>query len=262
MRSIRAGSGLGDAMYLQAVVRHLTRNGERFRVNTDWRDVFLPLAGRVELAPFNRKADLCAHYSLRKGRKDTDQFQDCCIQAGITEPVEFRMDWAPRNTALIQRVRASGRPVLLVQLPRAPMGRRDGFGAELLPDTAVMQALLDQLGRHFCTVQIGSGAPLYRFTGIEIDLAGNTSICDLLDLGVSADAMFGYCSYMVPLAEQFDKPALFVWSARGLRSGKAFVNQITPAKILHKDTSHHVIDAECRDPAATAVAFLQSIGRC
>lgn len=47
----------------------------------------------------------------------------------------------------------------------------------------------------------------------------------------------------MPLAESFDRPALFVWSRRGLRSPRAFISQITPNKILHKrETSRHVID--------------------
>jgi hypothetical protein len=65
---------------------------------------------------------------------------------------------------------------------------------------------------------------------------------DLLDVASVADGFLGYCSFMVPLAESFSKPALFVWSHRGLRAPQAYVRQITPQKILHRDTSHFVMD--------------------
>ena len=71
-------------------------------------------------------------------------------------------------------------------------------------------------------IQIGSGEPLFRFTGIDLDLTDQTSVCDVLDLASVADALLGYCSFFVPLAESFRKPALLVWSRAGLKSPQEF----------------------------------------
>src|SRR5687767_6227046 len=124
MRTIRGGSGLGDAIYVASVVRHLNHKGERLRVATSWPDVFRYLD--AECIPFTRTGiDILAHYSARKPQP-TKQWQDCCLAAGITETVDLRLEWRGKR-------RLDTGPVVLVQLPRSPMGRTDGFGASLLP---------------------------------------------------------------------------------------------------------------------------------
>lgn len=237
--------GIGDALYVQAVARHLVKKGQRLKVCTAWPDVFRPLNGSIETAPFTRAGiDILAHYSARKPRPDTDQFEDVCQTAGIREPVEFKIDWQITDEALVERLRrrASGRRIILVQLPRVPMGRTDGFGKELLPDCTVIQRAIDLIGNRAMVVQIGSGKALHRFDGIEVDLANETTVCQLIDVASVADGFLGYVSFIVPLAESLGKPALLVWSRRGLNCGTPYVRQITPKKVLHCESSRHVVD--------------------
>lgn len=243
MKSIRCGRGLGDSLYLQSVVRHmLAKGGLRMRVKSDYPDVFLPLGDRVEVVPFDRRVDIVAHYSVRKGIDGTTQFQDCCLAAGITEKVDLRLDWTVTNQRLVDSVLAGGRPILVVQLPRVPMARTDGFGASLLPDCRAIQKLIDVARETHTIVQIGAGEPLHRFQGLHVDLANQTTVAQMIDVASVADRFVGYVSFLVPLAESLDKPALFVWSSRGLRDGQLFVRRITPAKVLHKPSSRHVLD--------------------
>ncbi len=245
LKSIRCGRGLGDSLYLQSVVRHLVaRDGRPMRVLSDYPDVFLPLRDAVEVAPFGRVVDITAHYVMRKGIAGTTQFEDCCIRAGIEGPAELRLDWTPQNPGLIDKVRAGGRPVLVVQLPRSPMGRVDGFGKYLLPDCRAIQRLIDSLRPRHKVVQIGAGSPLFRFEGIDLDLANRTTVAEMIDVASAADMCLGYVSFLVPLAESLGKPALFVWSRRGLRDPLPFIRQITPAKVLHKPSSSFVMDDE------------------
>lgn len=246
MKSIRSGRGFGDSLYLQSVVRHLIERGAlRMRVKSDWPDVFLPLAHRVEVVPFARaNVDILAHYSVRKGTQGSTQFEDCCIAAGIREPVPLRLDWKVTKQGVVDLVRKPGKPVLVVQLPRTPMGRTDGFGATLLPDCRAIQRLIDQARPEFTVVQIGAGQALFRFTGIDIDLANRTTVSETIDVASAADKFLGYCSFLVPLAESFGKPAVFVWSRRGLNDRALYVRQITPQKILHAPTSRFVMDDE------------------
>jgi hypothetical protein len=256
--SIRAGSGLGDSLYLQSVARHLVETGHKVEVCSNWRDVFDPLKGKIVLSGFRREyINRVAHYTGRKGNPTTDQFQDCCISAGITDPVDLRLDWEVRNKLLIETVRKSGKPVVLVQLPRSPMARTDGFGAELLPDCRVIQAAIDSLKGRAFVVQVGSGVPLFRFKGIDLDLANRTMVRDLIDLASQADGFLGYCSFIIPLAESFSKPALLVWSRRGLNSTAPrgdFIRAITPQKVLHRKESSKFIIDDCAQDDVTRAA--------
>jgi hypothetical protein len=239
LKTIRGGMGLGDALYVQAVARHLVARGARLQVATSWPDVFKRID--VQTVPFRRsEIDILAHYSRRKNHR-TGQFEDVCIQAGIDGPVELRLDWSA-DTDLTRRLRADGRPIVCVQLPRSPMGRSDGFGAELLPDCKVIQRAIDSLAGRALVVQIGAGQALFRFRGIDVDLSNETTVAELLDVASVADGFLGYVSFLVPLAESFSKPAMLVWSKRGLRSPTGYIRQITPAKVLHRSSSMHVID--------------------
>lgn len=262
MKSIRCGSGLGDSLYLQAVVRHLVRKGEKIEACSDWPDVFLPLNGKVTVSPFRRQnVDIKAHYVYRKHEPRTDQFEDVCIRAGIREPVDCRLDWKPVNTALVDQIRKLS-PVVAVQLPRTPMDRKDGFGLELLPDCNTIQRVIDRIRNHARIVQVGKGAPLHHFTGIDLDLANRTSVAELIDVAWAADAMLGYVSFAVPLAESLNKPALFVWSRKGTQSQHDFIKQVTPRKILHRESSLSVFD-DCSEQelSGAADALLATIRR-
>lgn len=257
-KTIRVGSGLGDAMYLQAVVRHMLSKGYKLKVSTKWPDVFSMLD--VETVPFTKsrkEIDIFAGYSLRKS-EPTDQFEDCCIQAGIEEPVEFKMDWSVKNTELIEKVKqeANGKPIILVQMPRPPMDRKDGFGETLLPRQEAFQEAVDEARGKAFLVQIGAGEPTYELEGIDLDLSNSTSIHDLFDLGLSCDGLLGYCSFIVPLAEQFDKDVLFIWARAGLKDRHKFIRQITPKKILHAETSKWVFDDDSRENIRSAVLSL------
>lgn len=260
MKSIRGGSGFGDALYVQAVARHLVSRGEKLRICTSWPEVFKPLGDAVRIEPFRRTGiDYLAHYSMRKVFIQTDQFEDCCRAAGITEPVDFAIDWNLEDRHLADRVRAAGKPVVLVQLPRSPMGRSDGFGADLLPDCSRIQEAIDCIAGRATVVQVGHGEPLFEFSGIDIDLSGQTSVSQVLDIASVAHGMLGYVSFFVPLAESFKRPGLFVWSKKGLRSGVPYVRQITPYKILHRPSSQAILDDCTQEGMADAVElFLQS----
>lgn len=258
---IRGGSGLGDAIYLQSTARHFVEQGYRPEVCCDWPDVFLPLADWVAVVPFRRDGiDRLAHYSMRRGAIGTSQFEDGCIQAGIKEKVEFRLGWTPRNWDLVQEVEFSGRPVILVQMPRPPFGRTDGFGMEFLPDCRRIQDAIDHIGDRAYFVQVGTGESLFKFSNIDLDLTNQTSVCDLLDIATSASGFLGYCSFIVPLAEAQSKPSMLVWSRRGMGSPHQVVRRMTPQKILHRSSSLWVMDdAPDQELLKTADALCNAI---
>lgn len=254
MKSIRGGSGLGDSLYVQAIARHLLRRGERrLQVCSDYPDLFKPLADKVEVVPHRRiGVDIHATYTMRKHCADTDQFRDCCISAGIREPVELRIEW--QSDKAIE----SNKPIVCVQLPRLPMGRTDGFGADVMPDCGAIQRIIDRLADRVTLVQIGKGEPTYRFNGIDMDFANQTSVEGMMDIAACAAGFIGFCSFMVPLAESLGRPGLFVWSSKSRTSKDLFVRQITPRKVLHSRQSSAIYDNE---PAARLDAVADSFLR-
>ena len=132
------------------------------------------------------------------------------------------------------------------------MGRTDGFGAELLPERAAFDLVLDHLADYFL-VRIGKGAERYPIA-CDVDLNGNTSVSDLLDLGSVCRGVVAQCSFCVPLAEVFDKPLLAIWAARGMEPARhRYIKQITPQKILSKGTSLHVVDSWALEKIREAV---------
>lgn len=244
---IRGGSGLGDSLYLQAVCRHMIAKGIKLKVCSNYPEIFAPLGDAAHVQEFKRiGVNYLAHYSQRRHVKETTQFQDCCIQARINSPVELKLDWVVSPAATWWSLKDHGKPISIVGLPRAPMGRADGLGAELLPSMGFYQKIIDYMRESgFLIVQVGSGHPLHQLRGIDVDLANQTTITDLIDIVALADAVICYPSFLIPLAESLDKRFLTLFSSRGLECHHNFLRFITPQKVIHrKDLGSFVIDTQ------------------
>lgn len=239
IKRIRGGRGLGDALYVRPIVDALVALGGRIRVLTDYRDVFI--GSGAQAVPFERvRVDVTAHYVGGKRNPYTTQWQDVCASAGINTPLRFQ--WPIKNRSLISRLRAKAgrKAIVLIHGGRIPMGRADGFGIELLPRPESFTAVLEEL-RDCFTVQIGKAAQVYPLH-TNVNLNGDTSISDLLDLGANCDGVVAQCSFAVPLAEVFEKPLLVVWGSAVSRSKEQFVHSITPHKVLSAERDRFVVD--------------------
>jgi len=242
-KRIRAGGGLGDSLYLQSIVRHLVGKGENLEVCTNWNDVFLPLADKVKLSPFSREnIQIIAHYTQRKNLP-TKQFDDSCFQAGIKDKVELKLDWSPVSNKFTDIVSGCIKPTLAVLTYREPMGRSDGFAEDLLPCPEQMNKIISDLKEKYTIIEIGQGDPKFKYDGIDLNFTNRTSVSEMIDVVASVDAIFGYCSFLVPLAESLNKKSLFCWSHKGLRSKTTYINTITPEKILYKKSSEYIVDS-------------------
>lgn len=231
MRRIRCGRGLGDSLYLQAVARHI---GGNLEICSDYPDLF----NGFKVSPFSREnIDILAVYTTRKSSA-ADQFVDCCISAGITTPVDFRIEWSSTMEL------ATDKPIICVAMPRKPMGRDDGFGDELLPSREDYQRFIDGIDGY--KIMIGAGQKTYDIDGIDLDLCNKTSITQMMDICSSADGFMGYPSFFIPLCESLVKPGLFLWTRKGLRSSTRFIRQVTPKKLLHRRSSTFVIDDQLK----------------
>lgn len=264
MIAIRGGAGLGDAIYLQSVARYLVGHYGNVEACCDWPELFVPLGDRVRVTGFRRTSiDRLAHYSARRGQSETTQWEDICITAGIPRDTLLYLDWSRRGSLVDDVVvAAAGRPIVLIQMPRAPFARRDGYGEELLPDCSVVQRVVYRLADCF-TVQVGLGTPTFEYDRLSLDLKNRTSVSDLVDLAHVCDGLIGQVSFIVPLAESLDKPGLLVWSRRGLSSSHEPVRRITPQKIIHRKDLFRVIFDDCLgyDMRLAVDSLRESIGR-
>ena len=266
---IRSGSGLGDGIYLYSIVKYLANENKKtpIKVFCKWKDVFLPLGDRITVEEFSRAhINTLAHYSMRKQVKGTNQFEDMWIQAGIDKSkVKADFDWTPtigpKRDDLVPAIKeaAKGKPILCVRFPTMPMGRKDNFAVELLPQAGPFIKAVARLKQRFFVVQIGSGKCLTEIPQelIDIDFAGKTTLPQMFDIAYNADAFFGQCSFIIPLSEGMAKPGLICFSERGMKSRDRFISSITPEKIIHrKDILKTFIDT---DSEASIFAACDSI---
>jgi len=246
VKRIRCGSGLGDSLYLQGVVRYLLKERDDIlNVCSNYPDIFSQLD--VNVVPFSREnIDILAVYTTRKS-EETTQFQDCCITAGIPQDTELRLDWKP-SSLLAKRPR---KPTIAVLLPRNPMGRTDGYGNTILPDCSVIQYIINKIKA--CYIQLGAGEPLFKFKNIDINLANKTSIAELIDIASQVDGFIGYPSFFMPLSESFNKPALYVFSRAAARDKHKFVRQLIPRKMLQNTGKEFYVYDDWRPDAVKRV---------
>lgn len=242
MIRVRGGSGFGDSIYVRAIAEHYLRKGETVVALTDYPDVFR--GSGAEIQGFTRNgANIIAHYTQLNAKSSitTTQWQDVCRCAGVPA-APLRFDWTIQNEALISRIKAkaAGRPIIVVHGGRVPMDRKDGFGMELLPEKAAFDVALEAL-RDCYTVQVGKADKIYPLT-VDLDMTGETTVADLMDIAYACAGIVAQCSFAIPLAEVFDKPLLAIWGARAAQSKTLFIRQTTPTKVLSGPRDRYVMD--------------------
>jgi hypothetical protein len=240
--TLRGGSGLGDSIYLRPLVDHFVRQGEKVTVCSDYPDIFA--GSGATTAPFRREqVDVVGHYVVGKHRPDTTQWEDVCLSARVPRGLPLRMEWDPPEDLRRSWLGASGgRPVVLVHGGRAPMERKDGFGAELLPREEAFRALIASLSALCFLARVGKNEPGYDLP-VHIDMRGRTSVRGLIDLASVCDGIVAQPSFCIPLAEALGKPLLCIWAAHGMEHTRhPYIKAITPQKVLSAETSAYVVD--------------------
>lgn len=256
---MRGGSGLGDTLYVRPIAEHYLKLGHTITVYTDYPLVFANTEVHVER--FQRlRTEVIAHYVGGKGNPTTNQWQDVCMSARVPSNLPFRISWKVRNPSLIKWVTklADGKPIVIVHGGRIPMGRRDGFGRELLPAKGAFDTVLANLKDCFL-VRVGTNEDQVYELRHHLLMNGSSTVSDLLDLASVCSGVVCQCSFAIPLAEVFDKPVLAIWASAGLQSSTAFIRQITPQKVFSSKKSQFVVDTSpagaLRD-AANALRFV------
>jgi hypothetical protein len=169
-------------------------------------------------------------FSLRRRAENgVSQFDLCCRNAGIVEPVKLDMRWRPENRALCSRVRraAGGRKILVYQplkvANRTMLSPRDDYFARWIA------------ARSDC-YRVKIGHPLFTAEHeplpCELDLVGKTSVHDVFDLGTAGDLFFGELSYLPIMAQAMGKQFVCMFS-RAAAEDEAW-RHLTPERMFKK----------------------------
>jgi hypothetical protein len=234
---LNAPKGLGDAIYLRAIVLHLLERGDEPTVFTRWPDVFADIPATVK-----RVEDVTGAEDLRHAMyclfcrvpavRALDQFALACLQAGILEPVALRMDWKIKNDRLVDdiRRRAGSRRILLFQ----PVKCANADQEALRPKQDSFARFI--AGGDGFRVKVGNPAHIRAgdATPCDLDLIGKTSISDVFDVASVIDSIYCEPCFLLPLAEAMDKPVVCMFSRRGLASKVERVYNVTPERLFHK----------------------------
>lgn len=236
MKQLNASKGLGDAIYLRAVVLHLLDRGEDLTVFTGWPDVFSDLPVTVKAYSDAtgdedwHHAKPCLHCRIIT---DMDSFAMACRQAGIEEPVELRADWKVRNKELIYRIRreAGGRRIFVYQ----PLKKTTNENQSLArPEWGAFRKVLEKNEDHF-RIRLGHPSHLDDSAApCELDLFGKISVTDAFDIVSIADVVFGEPCYLFILAQAMNKPSISIFSGRGADSGRHRIVNFSPERLFNK----------------------------
>lgn len=232
-----APKGLGDAVYLRAIVLHLIGRGEKVAVSTEWPQALdglgVEFRSRADVDSTYRPAGFSLHHKLaglHEGYAGLDQFEICCRRAGLDEePVTLQIQWAVKNKWLCKKVRsdAAGRPILIYQ-PRKRQGQSD-----LTPKLEAFDEWLDA-HKEFYRVRVGNKSFINadESRDCDLNLVGATLVSDVFDLATVADLFFSEPSYLGMLAEAIDKPSVWMLSRDTVNQDDW--NHLTPQRMFHK----------------------------
>lgn len=237
MIHLTCAKGLGDAIYMRAIVLFLTGQGERVRVYTRWPQVFRDTSAELAApSEITGEVDIrhaaacvgCRHPTVRP----LDMFTRECLRAGLGRAVPLQMSWRVTDAAIVERVRsaARGRPVLIYQ----PLKRAENYEQRLMrPDAEAYRAGL-LAGRYF-RVKLGSPASCDD-DGLpcDLDLFGQTSVEQAFDVATIAERIYCEPSYLAILAEAMDKPYTCMFARAGLDAPLTRVSTMRPEFLFHK----------------------------
>lgn len=211
MINLNGSKGLGDALYVRAVARHLLwKENKEVTVFTRWPEVFRDLPLKVKaLGDLTGQEDIhpvvyCSHCRVQQPAS-LDFFTLACRQAGIVDEVDLFIDWKVKNKRLVESIRlaARGRRIFVYQSPKKANGpeqevlrpRREAFNRYIENHKDCYRVRLG----HPSAVEDDKDAPL------DMDLFGKISVSDALDVGASADLLFSDPSFITVMAESMGK---------------------------------------------------------
>lgn len=230
---LKFNSGLGDTIQAIPVVKELLKKNKDIKVVTRYKTLW---DGICETVPFKSgvQHDKRISYISRRPIQDTTQFQDVCIEAGVSKNIPFKLDWTVKNKKLVKEIKNdaffSGKDKICLYDPiRMPCDQKDNI-RPMFYDLMPREGIIKEIVAHFKGV---------HFVNIR-DL--NTSVLDLIDICKSVDILLSQIGHFVCVGEALDTKAFIVYSAKGRDGEYDFVKYLTPKKIKNKETTVGVYD--------------------
>jgi hypothetical protein len=217
---IKSHSGLGDGIYLHPICKHLAKK-DKIILLSNYPDIYKDL--NIEVKPHKTPGlhvDMRLSYVGRKPIQETNQYQDLLISGGLPD-IPFEIEWKITNKLY------KTKKVCLYPEEYKPLGREDGFGKELNIDWSIIDKLKEKYKDEIEFIKVGQGI---------------TTIIQLIDYAAQCDFSIAPVGHLLSLSEIFNKPILTIFSRRGLSSSNPFIFNITPKKVLCKNTSKYIID--------------------
>lgn len=244
---IKSASGLGDTIYIYPVARHLLDSGfKNITVMTNYPDVFQDLPVKT-IKHTKDWATYKISYAGAKRKKETDQYQDVLIAAGIPISTPLEIPWEIRNNEIVEHVRkrAKGKKIALISTPYTIFGREDEWGKEYRIDYRKYDEFLSLLRDEYFIVSTGTKEPIYLLNNVDMSMVRKTSVSDLLDLVYDSDTCVYQVGHMLPICEALNKRSFCFFSAVGMSLDNQFLRTITPSKVIHKkDICRGIVDIE------------------
>lgn len=254
--AIRGAAGFGDSVYLLPIVEWLAKkydNPSNVTICSKHPDIFKHLGVTTE--PFRRtNINVCATYAHNR-HSPRNQYDDI-LKYGNLPHIEFKIDWKVTNTELLDKIKeeANGRKICVLPSATRPFNNDENKFADVMPDNRVLQILLDRYKEELFIIKVGQGDQLYEYKNIDLDLHGQTSCTDILDIGTIADILLGQPSYLVPIAQIFKKRLFCILSRKMINSKNPTLRMLKPHKykmlktdvVLWDNSDFHQIDEEFR----------------
>lgn len=239
MINLDGSKGLGDALYVRAVARHLLfKEGKEVIVYTRWADIFSDLPLTVKPLDARTGAEdlhhvvYCSHCRVQQPAS-LDFFTLACRQAGIMDEVHLFIDWKIRNQPLVDSIQeaAKGRRVFVYQSPKKAVNAEQ---EAMRPNRAAFNRYVAnhndcfrvRLG-HPSAVEDDQSAPH------EMDLFGKISVTDALDVGSIAHLLFSDPSFITVMAESMGKRFTAMLSRRAETFPNVRARNATADRLFH-----------------------------
>lgn len=215
-------SGFGDSIYIEPLVRSEAEK-ESIELYTKFPEVFAHLKS-VKCLPFNNAAKVDEKFSYLDGKpnKSTTQLEDL----GYSRPEQFELDYKPIC------VLAAGYEGMLTR-------------KEFTPDKKVMQQIINDLKASGFEVLHITNKAVDKYEGVtEIE---SQNYFQTVCMFQGADLIVCQQGWGVALAEGLNKDCLVVFADKIRKSNLEFIRQITPKKVVCKETTSFVWDNEYKE---------------
>lgn len=248
MINLVAPKGLGDAIYLRAVAEHLLSQGKQLKLWTRWRDIFsdLPvdIATDKEMADLENKKDKPEHHKLNAVTAclhcrvpyimGLDKFTLACLQAGIEEPIELKINWHTADYNLISTIKekANGKPIMVYQPLRKGRTPDDEV---MRPKQEAFTAFINSKTDYF-KIKLGHFDYLNDSRNLACDLnfIDKTTPAEALDIVSIADLVVGENCYLPIVAQAMDRKFVLMMARAAAQSERPKVHGVLPHRMVQK----------------------------